>query len=95
MTDTPLEAANDAVTTAEAVVWGERATNADAFEAAIAGLVRAVEARTREQVAQDIETTAAASKASTLDRPRYERGGFLNDWQWAAQVARNGPEGQR
>lgn len=47
-----------------------------------------VEQHIREQIAREIEQAAEASANSTVDRPRYERGGFLNDWQWAAQIAR-------
>jgi hypothetical protein len=48
------------------------------------------ERRTREQVAREIELTAARQAGGELPRPKFERGGFLNDWMWAAQVARDG-----
>jgi hypothetical protein len=60
----------------------------DIADHVIANTWPAIEAHIREQVAQEIEATAAASKASDVDRPKFERGGFLNDWQWAATVAR-------
>lgn len=57
----------------------------------IANTWPAIEAHIRDQIAQEIAATAAASKASDVDRPKFERGGFLNDWQWAEQIARTGP----
>jgi hypothetical protein len=45
-------------------------------------------ADTRRQIAEEIEATFAANARSELDRPKVERGGFLNDREWAAAIAR-------
>lgn len=49
----PLSRAEQAVNEAEAAVWGERCTTPEAFEAAIAGLIRAVRRHCAETVRAD------------------------------------------
>lgn len=50
---TPPSRAEQAVVDAEAAVWGERCTTQEAFEAAIAGLIRAVRHHCAETVRAD------------------------------------------
>lgn len=49
-----------------------------------------IERQVREQIARDIEAAEQQMKASTIDRPKVGPGEFLNDWQWAARIARGG-----
>ena len=48
------------------------------------------EAAVRERVARDIEYAESMSRASLIERPKIGPGEFLNDWQWAARIARGG-----
>lgn len=41
-----------------------------------------------EQIAAEIEKVIGGYPDNEVIRPRYERGGFLNDSQWSAQIAR-------
>ena len=50
------------------------------------------EAAVRERVARDIEYAESMSRASLIERPKIGPGEFLNDWQWAARIARGGAE---
>lgn len=49
-----------------------------------------VEREVRASVAAEIAETARVAQASEVARPKVERGGFLNDWQWAEHTARHG-----
>jgi len=53
-----------------------------------AELIDTFEQHIRTQVAEEIETTAEASRQGLLDRPKAERGLHINDFQWAAAIAR-------
>ena len=53
-------------------------------------IANATEAAVREQVARDIEYAESMSRASLIERPKIGPGEFLNDWQWAARIARGG-----
>lgn len=44
----------------------------------------------RERIAQAIEATFARWERGEIERPRYERGGFLNDRDWCLAIARAG-----
>ena len=49
----------------------------------------AIEQHIRAQVALEIETTAEANRQGLLPRPKPGHGERLNDWRWAAAVARH------
>ena len=53
-------------------------------------LIAVTEAAVRERVARDIEYAESMSRASLIERPKIGPGEFLNDWQWAARIARGG-----
>lgn len=51
--------------------------------------IRADERRkVAEEIAVEIERVIGSYPDNVETRPRYERGGFLNDAQWAALIAR-------
>ena len=56
--------------------------------AAVEAAAPLIEAAKAERIARAIETTFAANARGELDRPKVERGGFLNDREWAAAIAR-------
>ena len=55
-----------------------------------AHVAEVAEAAVRERVARDIEYAESMSRASLIERPKIGPGEFLNDWQWAARIARWG-----
>ena len=55
-----------------------------------AAMRKDIESAVREQVARDIEYAESMSRASLIERPKIGPGEFLNDWQWAAKIARGG-----
>ena len=55
-----------------------------------AAMRKGIESAVREQVARDIEYAESMSRASLIERPKIGPGEFLNDWQWAAKIARGG-----
>ena len=67
-----------------------RATVLDGDKARRTHVAEVTEAAVREQVARDIEYAESMSRASLIERPKIGPGEFLNDWQWAAKIARGG-----
>ena len=63
--------------------------DADDAREAISRLEQAIEQHIRAQVALEIETTAEANRQGLLPRPKPGHGDRLNDWQWAAAIARH------
>jgi len=61
-------------------------------DAAAADVARA-RSRVAEEIATEIETTIGGYPDNEVKRPKVERGGHLNDAQWAAQIARSKKEG--
>jgi hypothetical protein len=51
-----------------------------------------VRSRVAEEIADGIETTIGGYPDNDAERPKVERGGHLNDVQWAAQIARGRKE---
>jgi hypothetical protein len=64
-------------------------TEADVLRAAAPLIV----ADTRRKVAEEIAETFAANARNELGRPKVERGGFLNDREWAVAIARGSGNG--
>lgn len=58
----------------------------------LADLLPAHEAMVRQQIAREIEDTIGQYPDNEVTRPKVETGLHLNDWQWAARIARGGED---
>jgi hypothetical protein len=58
-------------------------------EIAVWAVWNAISEQVREHAARQIELTMELSRAGRIDRPKYEKGGFLNDGDWAAKIVRD------
>lgn len=93
MSEIDLAEAIEVGTQALARELGSKVADSHARPDATAVLTAAaplIERQVREQIARDIEAAEQQMKASTIDRPKVGPGEFLNDWQWAARIARDG-----
>lgn len=101
MPDIPAEAVQAAALAMATVYLGympevPREVDEDAARAALEAASPAWIAQERaderrkvaEQIAAEIKEVIGSYPDNEAIRPRYERGGFLNDSQWAAQIAR-------
>ena len=70
--------------------WTFEGDSIDAVVECSRHVAAVTEAAMRERVARDIEYAESMSRASLIERPKIGPGEFLNDWQWAARIARGG-----
>ncbi|GAA2990512.1 hypothetical protein GCM10017559_08170 [Streptosporangium longisporum] len=76
----------DAAVRAAADVLRRRDFDDTTFDGYARAVLEAAAPVIAERIAAEIERVVASGDHP---RPRYERGGFLNDAHWAAQVARD------